>query len=713
MGTLSKINNKNALGALIVPLFIAFVAFPLATISPVLSDEVTDLQDEIEQAEGDKDTKESLLDEIQGEIDKIANSGLSISAKIAALDEQLDELQGRLDEKEEELAEKVLLLDQKQEEANAKLTLLQSITAEAYKTSRVGLMDVLLAKNNGEDFFRAFSLHKIVAKRQDQLIAEILKEIEELEDEREELDEALATLSLERSALDEAMAALRNEQARIQQEIYAKALLERAVKDEIAKINKQLNNLSSELRSAIDAKVGSGGDTTGGGNYSGGTSPQPPLGNAGVYDIYIDGTKVKASAAGPIRLVGVSDPAIYRVNGSLIYRDTLEMRADSNMYLINELPFEQYLYGLGEVPSSWPVESLKAQAVAGRTYALQNWSKRTGYGYNLRDDVFDQNYVGVSKEVASYGGSWVSAVSGTSGKVVTSGGSLIATYYSSTCGGHSLSTQEVWGGVRSYAVGEQDWTSSTDSYGDLISYGSASSLAKKKWCGSSWQSCGSGDNINDAQMLDLANATIYLTKYPSQQNDILPSSLGGLSAAQIKSALGAESIESRIGSLTNVQSIYNNGSTQITPSVRKTDKVRMSGSSGTYDLLGTNFWTVFNSRAPGSLHIFYSNFWTPHKEGSSWNFYTRGYGHRVGMCQYGAYGRAQAGQSYEQILTHYYRSTAVTSNGDPGDIRVGITRAATGDITISSYNGKAFAIYANGQLVDGVTGSQSVRVVRK
>lgn len=692
---------------------VTFWGYVDLSISPVYSDDIDDLEDQIDAVEQDKDKQEDILNEIQDLIDEISGSSASIYSKIATLQAEIDDISEELDQRESALETKQADLDLKQEDADKKLDTLKYITSEAYKNARVGLLDVLLSKDNGDDFFRAFSMHRLIARRQGKIIDEVLAEIEEIEKDKLALEAEVKLIKSEKSQLDEGMAALKNEQARIRQELIAQAQLEAAVKAEIASINTQLDGLSQDLKDAINAKVGGGGDNTGGGDYDGGTSPQPPSGDAGTYDIYVGGTKVASNVPGPIRVVHGDDSEVFRVNGSLYYRGILEMREDTNVFLINELPFEMYLYGIAEMPSSWPSEALKTQAVAARTYAVKNWNKRSPYLYNLRDDVFDQNYTGYYKEMSSYGSNWRSAVQGTSSKVLKYGSDIVSTYYHSTCAGHTLASEEVWVSALPYTRAESDWTSSTDSYGDLVAYGSSSYFNKKKWCGSAYQSCTSTDTINDAQMMDLANATIYLDMYPNKENNILPSSLGGYSASELQSALGSNSIQNKVGTLTNVKSIYNNGSTTITSSARKTSYVRIIGANGSYDLPGEEFWTVFNSRAPGSLHIYYSNFWTVQKESGSWNFYTRGYGHRVGMCQYGAYGRAQAGQNYSQILTHYYAGTSLGTYTTSNDFRVGVTRVATGDVYISSYSGTSYVVYSNGNYVDAATGGESLRVVSK
>jgi SpoIID/LytB domain protein len=118
------------------------------------------------------------------------------------------------------------------------------------------------------------------------------------------------------------------------------------------------------------------------------------------------------------------------------------------------LPVQSYLYGLGEVPSSWPDVALRAQATAARTYALEKVSRlgqnRLPCNCGLLDSVADQNYVGYEKEAGFMGSRWVGAVDATSGHVLRSDGSLIQAFYSSSSGGYTEHSENVFSEKLSY-----------------------------------------------------------------------------------------------------------------------------------------------------------------------------------------------------------------------------------------------------------------------
>jgi stage II sporulation protein D len=118
------------------------------------------------------------------------------------------------------------------------------------------------------------------------------------------------------------------------------------------------------------------------------------------------------------------------------------------------MSFNAYLRGLAEVPSSWPAETLKAQAIAARSYALatmraggQHRGRRSWHGCDcgVYADTRDQQYAGWAKERGRGGARWVAAVRVTDRLVLTWRSRVVQAFYSSSSGGHTASTTS-WGG---------------------------------------------------------------------------------------------------------------------------------------------------------------------------------------------------------------------------------------------------------------------------
>lgn len=112
--------------------------------------------------------------------------------------------------------------------------------------------------------------------------------------------------------------------------------------------------------------------------------------------------------------------------------------------VLDYISIEKYLYGLGEVPSSWLLPAKQAQAVAGRSYAARKAQfnqNRADCSCSVVDDTRDQVYSGYSKETPA----WTSAVDSTEGVVVTYQGAIANTLYSSSSGGFTEDNEKVFG----------------------------------------------------------------------------------------------------------------------------------------------------------------------------------------------------------------------------------------------------------------------------
>jgi stage II sporulation protein D len=141
------------------------------------------------------------------------------------------------------------------------------------------------------------------------------------------------------------------------------------------------------------------------------------------------GAKLRASGNGRVRIAGVG-----------AYRGSLEAVPSSiggSLNVVNAVNVDNYVQGViaGEMPSSWPLEALKVQAVAARSYALS--SQVNGNGFGLYDDTRSQVYRGISGETARTN----RAAETTKGEVIEYAGEVVRAYYSASSGGHTESVE--------------------------------------------------------------------------------------------------------------------------------------------------------------------------------------------------------------------------------------------------------------------------------
>ena len=149
--------------------------------------------------------------------------------------------------------------------------------------------------------------------------------------------------------------------------------------------------------------------------------------------------------------------------GQIVFKSVTNLLS-SYLAVTNTLRLhDEYLYGLGEVPSSWPAAALEAQAIAARTYALGKLSRlRVECDCNIYNTTVDQNFVGYAKETeAIYGIKWREAVDRTfvdenNALVVTLEGKPIQAFYFSSSGGVTQNVVDVWGSPLPYLTGVPD-----------------------------------------------------------------------------------------------------------------------------------------------------------------------------------------------------------------------------------------------------------------
>jgi len=158
------------------------------------------------------------------------------------------------------------------------------------------------------------------------------------------------------------------------------------------------------------------------------------------------GQTVSLAPSGGVQKVVPTSPGtritVYGPKGRYhAYRGSIVAQPSGGLlYIINVLPIEDYLRGLGEVPSSWPLEAIKAQIVAARCYALTHMGSTALY------DVDDTTQFQVYRGIDSESGSQNAAVDQTAGQVLMYGGRVIEAFFSASDGGHTANVSDVFGG---------------------------------------------------------------------------------------------------------------------------------------------------------------------------------------------------------------------------------------------------------------------------
>ncbi len=258
-----------------------------------------------------------------------------------------------------------------------------------------------------------------------------------------------------------------------------------------------------------------------------------------------------------------------------------------SIQVIGILPLEKYIMGVlaHEMPAQWPLETLKAQAIATRSYTIAVMKARSVKSYHLESTVMDQVYSFLSdEELQSRFDKITEAVRLTRGQVLESTKkNILKAYYHADCGGETASAQEAW------ATNEE-----------LVSVKDNSCPQNPK---ARWNLRLSSSDLSQRLKKWAPNGAQKITQLKSL------TSLGRVRVAQV----------------------------EITWDQGRSKKIEASlfrEAMGFFDFKSTQFEI---------LNI-----------GEGWRFEGRGFGHGVGLCQWGSRFLGLQGLEYRKILEHYY-----------------------------------------------------------
>jgi stage II sporulation protein D len=315
--------------------------------------------------------------------------------------------------------------------------------------------------------------------------------------------------------------------------------------------------------------------------------------------------------AGPV-LARVADTGLLVLNAKR-YRGELEVRAnDSGLVIVNRLVIDEYLRGVVplEIGPRAPAESaaVQAQAVAARSYAFVHLASGGTVVYDVTATVLDQVYGGADAETPSAS----SAVESTRGLVLKYAGRVVNAPYHSSCGGMTAEPEDVWhSGSVPYLKRVSDQIPGSDRmYCDIAP-------------GFRWTRTFSAADLNAAVARYLASYTSVPGGNPGQVRDV---------------TIGSKTPSGRVGTLTV--------STDRGNFVLSGNDIRYVLRSPAGEILNSTMFSVESSLA-GDQHL------------ATLTVHGMGNGHGVGMCQWGAIGRARAGQDFRTILATYYPGTTV------------------------------------------------------
>lgn len=332
--------------------------------------------------------------------------------------------------------------------------------------------------------------------------------------------------------------------------------------------------------------------------------------NGGIY-YTLDSTAVIEIAAAGGEAIRLNDTA---------YRGTIMLSADSGrIKIINCVKLESYLKSVvpSEMPASWNIEALKAQAVCARNYALSNLGKYKSQGFDMDDTVSNQVYKGVSAENPNS----TKAVEATQGISLLYNGELVQTFFYSSGAGSTEDVENVWGSsvpyLKSVSVPNEyvyEWETVFSSY-DL------NERLKN-----------AGINVGSVQKVEITGRSVT----GRVKEVVITGDKGSYTAKNEK----ARTVFGLKSALYNLEVSDNS---QPLPDISGYSPSVQGAILGKYI-----FERIFNPLGFNNDAVY--------------TFKGQGYGHGVGMSQYGAKALADSGYTYDKILTHFYTGSYIQQN---------------------------------------------------
>jgi stage II sporulation protein D len=379
----------------------------------------------------------------------------------------------------------------------------------------------------------------------------------------------------------------------------------------------------------------------------------------------------KTSLALPVNISGKS-PLTFEKTA---YRGSLRLTQNkSGVNVINVIGVEGYLRGVlkMEVNPQWPFETLKAQAIIARTYALKHVGRHRDQGFDLCATQHCQVYRGVNAEDPRSD----KAISVTKGMVLTYRGELALTPYHSDSGGVTADVASVWGGNYEYLRAREEPFASGSPY-------------------ASWESSFSERELADAIRSLGVNVGSIISLIPENKDPrgrvprlLVEGTTGkaSVSTHQLRMALGPTVLRSTVFEISasprgndvpSATSTFPAPTPASPPTGSDTNRSLTSGEDLVIALTQEGAFSteelmdmllhpekrqdyvqkaLSRSKRPSLPVVPVPE--APAMPGKTFHFKGRGWGHGVGLSQWGAKSMADRGWTCTQILDHYYPGTS-------------------------------------------------------
>ncbi|OGK15207.1 hypothetical protein A2690_00315 [Candidatus Roizmanbacteria bacterium RIFCSPHIGHO2_01_FULL_39_12b] len=552
---------------------IIIICLLTTVVGGVFADELDDINTELSKLKSSLDVSRNATKPLEIDLNKINQQLVSIKNRLTTIETSIS-----VKEKQIKTAERAFV---------AQKHILDKRIKSHYKNIKKVQNSFLnlLVTDNAATSIQGYFYQKKAADNDKQIILRIVAHIELVEEQKDQLDNEKTKLSATKKTVDEQWKFLNNEVVKAKQ-------YQTELSSKIAQLSAQQQQLIARKLASLNLPTSLGAGPL---FCTDDRKLDPGFGQAFAFFTYGIPHRVGMNQYG----------ALGRSKAGQNYKDILNAyfdgvtfeKKDPHMKIkvqgFGEIDLDQYLLGIYEMPGSWPIEALKAQVVAARSYALS-------YTNNGQKEICTTQSCQVYKG-GNKGGDWERAVHDTEGEVLTRDGQVITAWYASTAGGYTYTSSDVGWGTRPWTKRMSDSPANYSNFTDLnnsaydkespcfyAAQGSRAEFNKSAW-------------LKPQEVADIVN-TILLAKADSSTQPHLsqldkpnPDGTDTWDIERVKQELKNRGI-SPYSSISSVLVGADFG-------IGKTTSVNFSGDGGSTSFDGGEFKNYFNLRAPANLQI--------------------------------------------------------------------------------------------------------------
>lgn len=427
---------------LVIVIFLAFILIPFFIVrADTIDDQLNQINQELKRYEEQLEMSLKATKPLEVELRRLQSRLVKIRLRVGAIEKDIAQKEKEVKKGEEALVYQKRLLDLRTRSyyknvAKTSFSLLQFLAAEDLAVS-----------------LRSFFYQRALVDEDRRMIVRIVLYIKDLEERKGELESEKARLAEVKRRIDNQSRFLAGEIGKAKQ-------YQAELRSKIAQLTLRQKKLIAQKLASLNLPSSLGAGPL----YCTDDRKLDPGFSPG-FAFYTFGI--------PHRVGMNQYGALGRAQAGQPYRDILQAyfsgisfeKRDPNTRIkvqgYGEMGLDEYLLGVYEMPDSWPLEALKAQAVAARSYAL-------AYTNNGEKEICTSQKCQVYKG-GNKGGNWEKAVKETAGEVMVYNGQVISAWYASTAGGYTFKSSDVGWSDRPWTKRVEDTAGSINSFDDLFS----------------------------------------------------------------------------------------------------------------------------------------------------------------------------------------------------------------------------------------------------